>query len=286
MGRNQKEIETIEKETIMIGDKMYDKDAVTPSVYFEYVKGFKQKLDNEKQNIIIDTALKMLEKTKLTGQTGMAKELAHQVELALRELNAAKDGFDIFIDRKDIERYIEKISAKCVKIIELEKYERDIPDTVVDKLSLAKKHFDAIYVVFTDYTEKETKKVAKERRDKDPIMFGAFHDVDDENHNNIYVEDRLFFIADWVEDKCDLTLEEMVREINYKDNKDITYRITTPEDEESVKNMLKSYNKPIMDSYKPVSLFEKIKQKISRKKKSDDDIEIEIKPKRGRKKKE
>lgn len=283
MARAQKQLEDVEKETITIGDKVYDKDSVTPSVYFEYVKGLKQKLSSEDQNIVIDTALKMLEKTKLTGQTGMAKELAHQVDLALRELNAAKDGFDIFIDRKDVERYIEKISNKEVKIIELEKYERDIPDTIVDKLALAKKHFDQIYIVFTDYTQKETKKVAKERRDKDPIMFGAFHDVDEDNRNHIYVEDKMFFIADWTEEKCDLTLEEIVRDTKDKENVDITYKITTPADEEEVKTMLKSYTMPAMDSYKPVSLFEKIKQKVSRKKK--DETDVEIKPKRGRKKK-
>lgn len=279
-----KMLEDVEaKETITIGDKVYDKDAVTASVYFEYVKGLKQKFDFDDQNIVIDTALKMLEKAKLTGQTSMAKELTHQVELALREMNAARDGFDIFIDRKDVERYIEKISNKAVKIIELEQYEREIPDSVIDKLVLAKKHFDAIYVVFTDYTMKETKKVAKERRDKDPVLFGVFHDKDEDNHNNIYVEDRMFFIADWVEEKCDLTLEEIVRDTKEKDKKDITYKVVTPEDEDSVKAMLKSYNKPIEESYKPISLFEKIKKKVTRKKKEES---TEEQPKkRGRKKK-
>ena len=38
----------------------------------------------------------------ITKQTTMAKELSHQVNLALRELNAARRGFDIFIYRKDI----------------------------------------------------------------------------------------------------------------------------------------------------------------------------------------
>ena len=48
----------------------------------------------------------MIEKCKITKQTTMAKELAHQVELALRELNAANEGFEIFVDRKAIEKYM------------------------------------------------------------------------------------------------------------------------------------------------------------------------------------
>ena len=282
MQRKVKTEEVLDVEVVTVGDQIIDKDNLTPSVYFDYVKGLKQKLNNEEYDIIIDTTLKMLKKTKVTGQTAMAKELAHQLDLALRELDAAKDGFDIFVNRKDIERYIEDVEAKSIKIIELDKYERDIPDDVVEKLEKARKHFDEIYIVFTDYTKKETKKVAKERRDKDPIMFGAFHDKDEEKKNNIYVEDRLFFIADWKEEKCDLTLEEIVRDIQNKDDKDITYKISRPEDEAAVKSMLKSFTEPI-EKMEPTNIFARIKKKITRKK-VEKVVAGETK-KRGRKKK-
>lgn len=267
-------------DVITVGDQVFDPQSVTPSVYFNYVKNLKQKLNKEEYDIIIDTALTMLNKTKITGQTAMAKELAHQVDLALRELDAANDGFDIFVNRKDIERYIEKVEDKAIKIIELSKYERDIPNDILPKLEIARKHFDEIYIVFTDYSKKETKKIAKERRDKDPIMFGAFHDKDTDEYNEIYVEDRLFFIADWKEDKCELTLEEIVRDIKDKDSKDITYRISNPKDEQQVKDMMDSFKHP--EVLKPVSLFEKIKKKVTRKKSTSSTAEPK---KRGRKKK-
>ena len=95
----------VEVETITIGDQIIEKDKVTPSIYFEYVKGLKQKVDYSEYDKIIDTALTMLEKAKITGQTSMAKELTHHLELALKELDVAKDGFDIFVNRKDIERF-------------------------------------------------------------------------------------------------------------------------------------------------------------------------------------
>ena len=260
------------KDTVQIGDVLVDKDSVTPSMYFEYVKGLKQKINNEYYDMVIDTALALLKKTKVTGQTEMAKELTHQVELALKELDAAKDGFDIFVNRKDIERYIDKVESKCIKIIELNKYEREIPDEVIDRIELAKKHFDQIYIIFTDYTKKETKKVAKERRDKDPIMFGAFHDDTDDDSSNIYIEDRMFFIADWKDDKCELTLEEIVRDVKDKEGKDITYRISNPTDKDAVINMLNSYKTPVEKSeiLKPVSIFEKIKKKVTGSRKSDE----------------
>ena len=252
--------EVIEVQTEQIGDNIYDSDKVTPSLYFDYVKGLKNKVEFEEYGLIIDNTLKMINKAKITGQTSMAKRLTHQLELALRELEAAKKGFDIFVNRKDIELYISKVEAKAVKIIELSRYTREIPDDIIDKIAEAKEVFDEMYIMFTDYTKKETKKVAKERRDKDPILFGAFIDKDGEKENKIYVEDRLFFIADWVEDKCDLTLEEICRDVKDKSNKDITYKVDLPTTEEAAKSYLDSFNDPIEESdLKPVSLFDKIK---------------------------
>jgi len=268
MGYNKKE-EVSVVETIQIGDTIYNKDEVTPSVYFEYVKGLNQKLNNDEYDIIIDTTIKMLEKSKLTGQTDMAKKLTSELELALRELDAAKKGFDIFVSRKDIERYISDVEAKSIKIVELSKYEREIPDNIIDKISEANEIFDDLYIIFTDYTKKETKKVASHRRDKDPILFGAFKNKVDEK--NIYVEDRLFFIADWVEEKCDLTLEELCRDIRDKSGKEITYKLANPKDEKEAKKLLDSYKAEYLSDteLEPVSLFEKIKKKVTRKKSTD-----------------
>ena len=65
---------------------------------------------------------------------------------------------------------------------------------------------------FTDYTGEKRSKVAKERRDKDPILFA-----------NIFtdgkVSPRMYFIGDWVDDYCDLTLDKMITEISKKEKK-------------------------------------------------------------------
>lgn len=276
------------KETIQLGDQVFDLDSVTPSTYFNYVKGLKKKVEYEEYDQLISTTMKMLKKTTLTGQTAMAKELTHHLELALRELDAAKDGFDIFVDRKDVEKYINNVEGKAVKIIEIENYEREIPDDIIDKIELARKHFDQLYIFFTDYTKKETKKVAKARRDKDPVMFGAFHDTGVNTDTTVYLEDRLFFIADWVEDKCDLTLEEIVRDVKDKDGKDIIYRVANPEDEEAVKKILNSYKHPLKETeLTPVSgFFDKIKRKVTRPKHSTDREASSTPKRRGRRKKE
>ncbi len=269
------------KELILIGDKAYDPENLSPSIYFDYIKDLKQKVDREKYDRIIDNALSMLEKTKITGQTAAAKRIAHQVELCMKEIDAANKGFDIFVNRKDIERYIEKVEGKSIKVIELERYTRNIPDEIVDKVVEAKEIFDKIYIVFTDYTMETTKKVAKERRDKDPIMFGAFVDPDSDD-SSIYLEDRFFFIADWVEELCDLTLEQIVRDSNSNIK---TYKTKTEfKSDEEIKEFIKGITEPV-DKLEPVSIFDKIKKKVTGKSNSDEKAAPKKRRGRPRKKK-
>ena len=285
MSENNNEVTEIE--TITIGDKVINAEDVTPSDYFEYVKGLKENIDYKEYDLTIDSCLKMLKKAKITNQKALAKELTAKLNLLIRELKAAKDGFDIYIDRKNVEKYIEKVDTKVIKIIDIENYTRDIPDEVVDKIEKAQKHFDKFYVVFTDYTRKETKKVAKARRDKDPILFGCFIDEDDSNYRSkVYVEDRMFFIADWKDETCDLTFEEVVRSFKDNDDKDITYRMSNPADEEEVKKLLGSFDKETMEEtdIKPVTIFEKVKKKVTGKRttKKKDPEEKPATKRRGR----
>lgn len=254
-----------ETELITIGDRAVAPEDITPSIYFDYVKGLKQKLDHNEYDHIVDNALKLMKKCEVTGQTAMAKELAHQVDLCIRELNAAREGFDVFVNRKDIEKFIDKVEGKAIKLMELKNYPREIPDEAMEKISKAKEIFDELYIAFTDYSLKETKKVAKERRDKDPVVFGAFMDKDDtDDKSKVYIEDRLFFVADWVDEKCDLTFEELVRNVSSMLDKEVTYRVSNPEDEEEIKKFLSSTTSPI-EVLEPTSIFEKIKKKVTRK---------------------
>ena len=134
----------------------------------------------------------------------------------------------------------------------------------MDKIAEASEVFDQLYIVFTDYTKKESKRVAKERRDKDPIVFGAFLDketAESKSSKDIYVEDRLFFVCDWVDEKCDLTLEQIVRDTTGKDNEILTYKVSNPTDMDEVKSYLNSFKEPT-ENMKPVKLYDKVKKAV------------------------
>jgi hypothetical protein len=211
------------------------KEYITPTDYFNGVKDKKQTITDEELVKIYDNALVLLDKYNKTGQISGMKKLIFQLETTEKELAIVRMGINTFVYRDDIEEYIEDISDKAVKIIEMKYYEREIPDEIVEAVEKTKNLFDEFYIVFTDYTGEDTKRIEQERRDKDPILFGAFKDSDSKR---MFV-DRFYYIGDWEDDYCDLTLEKMVNEMKDKKDKSIIRTIKTPKDIEELKQQLR-----------------------------------------------
>lgn len=255
-------MEIEQKETIQIGDKFYNVEDVTPTVYFDYVKDMKKDIADENLQNVAENCLTLLKKTKITGQTKAAEKIFNQYSLIMRELKATTFGFTTIVYKSDIEKFITDISKHPVKIIELENYPREVDDSVLDKLIIAKENelFDEYYILFTDYSMKETKKVAKERRDKDPILFGAFKSVD----NNDIPEQRFFYIGDWVDEYCELTLEEMLAQYEKSENVGAKYNIEIPKDVDELKEYIGMIEKKQPE--KAVTILDKIKKAVTPKK--------------------
>ena len=252
-----------EIETIEIDGVHYSKEDLTPTLYFNHVKSMKKDIEDENLQIVADNCLTLLQKTKLTGQKKAAEKIFNQYSLIMRELKAASFGFTTIVYKSDIEKFIDKISKHPVKIIELENYPREVDDSAIDKLMIAKENelFDEYYIIFTDYSEKAAKQIAKERRDKDPILFGAFKSDKD------IPEKRFFYIADWVDEYCDLTLEEMLTQYEKSEKAGAKYTIEIPKDVEALKEYMGMLEKK--DETKAETFVDKIKKvtKRGRKKK-------------------
>lgn len=94
--------------------------------------------------------------------------------------------------------------------------------SIVEKV---KDIFTTLYVLYTDYTGKEEKRVEAERRTRDPILFGAFVSPDRSS-----MVERFYYLGDWQDEYCDLTLDRMVEEMKSKGRDDAIWEIKTPED--------------------------------------------------------
>ena len=197
--------------------------------YFEQLKSRKQTITDEKLLDVYKNAEGLLKKALITNQKKAAQKLMFHLETITKERELVKRGIDTFIYRDDIEEYIDSVENEVIKIIELERYEREIPDEIVEIIASTKDLFDQMYVVFTDYTGKAEKKAIRERKieekKKDPILFGTFQDA---KESKVLV-DRFYFLGDWEDEYCDLTLDKMVSHMKMSKGKNISHNISTPD---------------------------------------------------------
>ena len=211
-----------------------NKNELTPSQYFDILKGAKNTITTEALKKSYETFIELAEKYKKLGQVESMKKLCFLADTLVKEEKLIELGITTYVYKDTVEDYISNVADKTVKIIELSRYMREIPDELVETVEKSKSLFDEFYVVFTDYTGKEERKVEKERRDKDPILFGVFK-------NDTSVADRFYFLGDWVDEYCDLTLDKMIEQ--YEAKKGVSPAITTkiPQTSEELVSLLQSY---------------------------------------------
>ena len=201
---------------------------ISPTEYFDFLKGMRHETSDEILDSVRANCLELMEKYTTTGQTAALNKLIFLEGCIEKERALVKAGINTFVYRDDIEDFIEKVADKAVKITTLSDYQRDVPDEIVETIKRVGGYFDKLYVLFTDYTGREERRVTQERREKDPILFGAF-----QNGESGMITDRFYYLGDWVDEFCDLTLEKMVNAMAAK-GKVIVRNVRTPEDKEAL----------------------------------------------------
>lgn len=226
---------------------------VTPAEYFEYVKSKKNTTNIESLDNLYKMLLEKIKKYELLGQTHALKKTLLYLNMVEAEMKIYEAGFRQFVLRTDIEKYIQSISDKSIAIIDLPHYHGEIPDDKMDIIIKAKEVFglNELYVIFTDYTKENTKHVAKERREKDPILFGAI------TYDNT-VMDKLYFVCDWVDPYCDLTFSKMLEEFSKSkeyENKEVAHEIPS---RESIEDLRKEYDLLTPDNDMTTFIYDKL----------------------------
>lgn len=208
-------------------------EELTPRMYFDLIKSKKETITDQDLVNVYENCIEMINKFEITGQINGLRKMMFHIETIEKEREIVKLGIDTFVYKDDIEEFIDNVSDDAVKIIEIEKYERDIPDEIVEIVSKVKNHFDKLYVLFTDYTGRVERQIEKERRDKDPILFGTF-----QNQKSRTIIERFYYLGDWEDEYCDLTLDKMVNQIKDKTGENVVRKIATPKNIEELKFQL------------------------------------------------
>lgn len=243
---------------------------LSPQAYFEQIKELKNNVTDNDLEKIYNNCLELANKYKAAGQIRGLRKILFCMESIAKEQQLVKMGITTFVYKDDIDFYIDHVTnrrdrrERPVKIIELERYEREIPDDIVKTIERTKDIFDKMYVVYTDYTGKEERKIEATKKEKDPILFGTFQSPE----YKVCI-DRFYYLGDWVDEYCDLTLDKMVNETS-KLGRDIIRTISTPKDVQKLRKYLDdhyevengTFNKMVKKPRKKTKM-EKIKTKVS-----------------------
>lgn len=218
-------------------DKNEEK-TITPYEYFQNMKGKLQTMDDERLEKVYQNAIYLAERYNRTGQTKGLRKLKFHIESIVKEKQILDAGINKFVYRSDIEEYIQDVADKQVVILDLKSYERNLPDEIIEALEKVKDLFDEFYIVCTDYTGEMARRVQEERREKDPILFGAFLD-----REKNAINERFYYIGDWIDDYCDLTLDKMVAEMKEETGRNILNdMLPIPKTQEELQDQLNSLN--------------------------------------------
>lgn len=213
-------------------DKVIEKE-YTPAEYFALVKGKKQSITDEDLDSIYANCLELLNKYNITQQYQAMKKLMFHLENIERERQIIKLGINQFVYKSDIQDFVKNVEDRVVKVIELSRYEREVPDDITEVVRQTRDLFTEFYVVYTDYTGETERQVEQYRRATDPILFGSFLD-----RESAVIVERFYFLGDWEDEYCDLTLDKMVAEIKNRTGRNVVMSIQTPEDIKDLKGQL------------------------------------------------
>lgn len=198
-----------------------NKKRVGVSLYFKFVKSKLKKHEKEIAKQKLNRLKILLASVSDTEQQALYEELSKQLVNVVRDIEAAAAGYDKAVLTQDVEKFKSIVSELgddsvnfprqdvIVYLTDLASFPRPLPEDVKKCLARAKTLglFDKFMVLYLNYSEQKMKTTKEKIREKDPILFGIMNTE----------SDRLYYITDWVDEYCDLTLDKLVDTIKMKD---------------------------------------------------------------------
>jgi len=145
---------------------------------------------------------KALLQAKSMGQIALSQKLADAVQVVRGEAHLIALGLKEYVTERQIVDFYEKVGQdKCLKLNWIKNFNRIIPEEVYEAKKAAdeRKIFDNYVILHYDPLNTGSEMTKQEVKDKkDPILFGVIKN-----------SRKLYYVADWKDDYCQLTLEEM-----------------------------------------------------------------------------
>lgn len=204
--RTEKDLAKVIDEAIAEEEEAKDPDYYKLDVmaFFDLVKLETQKETEDYYNRI-SPYLVALKKAKQMGQEALVDQWLGRLFIIKYESFLRASGFHHKISEAQLVNFIKK-TKKGVALTWVKNFAHPIPDEVIErKLKADSLHvFDNYVILHYDpegkvYAPTEKEREEERQRRADPILFGVL----EESHD-------LYYIADWVDEYCDLTLDKFL----------------------------------------------------------------------------
>ena len=203
------------KKKITFGDKVKLLFKKTEKPEMDVIEFFTKVKSSSKESFDgyvnrVEKYLKAIHNAKIIGQTALVEKLTREMIANKYESFLYSEGYYYVVTEEQVANFAKK-SEKGIAIDYMKNFIRPIPQEVVDKISKADELevFDNFVIMHYDPQGKARQDTAKEedRKRRDPIVFGV-----------IAGSTKLYYITDWVDEYCDLTLEKFVDTLGVKKN--------------------------------------------------------------------
>jgi hypothetical protein len=179
--------------------------------------------------------LKAIHNSIVSGQTALTEELLRGLITNKYESVLYAEKLYYIITEEQMIEFVKKCEkGLCLDYIK--NFSRPLPQKIINKIEYIDnlEIFDNYVILYYDPEEKTYKETAKEKaKRKDPILFGV-----------IAGSNKLYYIDDWIDEYCDLTLEKFIDTINVsKDELKIKQNILSNNIDKNNKNKNKRKRK-------------------------------------------
>ncbi len=214
-------------------------EQITAEEAFRLIKEAKETNSDKSLFDYFKANLVIAEKMKRTGQTAGLNRLRFIMKNIPNEAELIKRGYNKYVWKRRVDEVLDQ-SERDLKMIELEEFTRVLPENVIKAIEDTNDLFTNYFVMYTDYTGKDERRIEQQDRNRDPILWGAFIQEDEKTHD-IQFGERMYPIADWKDEYCDLTLDELCNEFD-TDNEKLVETLTLEEFPNEITKRLNEYS--------------------------------------------
>lgn len=152
----------------------------------------------------LDFYTEQMEQASSLGQTALVEKLNSGIREVTVEKLLYVNETRKYISETDLLSFVDKhkVPDRLLKLSWIKNYARPIPQEVINiKKTFDKKEvFDNYVILHLDLTgDSEQMTNAEKEKAKDPILFGV-----------VQGSRKLFYVADWMDEYCDLTLDKVL----------------------------------------------------------------------------